>query len=276
MHLKLRLSPCPNDTYIFDALLNGHIDTGAYTFEPVFADVEELNIAARNKGIAITKMSYRAFFDVKDDYYLLRSGGALGRGCGPLIIANKNIDLSNLSAYSIAIPGKYTTANFLLQFAFPKIVNRHEVIFSNIENDVLEGKYDLGLIIHESRFTFSDKGLIQVADLGEIWEQKTGAPIPLGCIAVNKHISKDHALNIEKLVKDSIIYAKRHPTASRPFISKHAQELSETVQQSHIDLYVNDYSIDLGEDGLAAISVMGRHILGEPGFNARRLCISGD
>ncbi len=271
MHLKIGISPCPNDTFIFDALINRKIDTKGYVFEPVFKDVEELNTMAMCGELNLTKMSYRAFFNVTRQYYLLRSGGALGKGCGPLLIGKGEVNLTSIHKLKIAIPGKMTTAHFLLQFAYPEANNKHEVLFSDIEDAVLRNQYDLGVIIHESRFTYKEKGLMKWSDLGEVWEKETGAPIPLGCIAARRDISIQDVRQIDQLIRESIEYAQANPESSKDFICTYAQELSEDVQQSHIDLYVNDYSLDIGKEGLKAIQVMGQKLMNDSEYTASGL-----
>jgi 1,4-dihydroxy-6-naphthoate synthase len=267
MKLSLGFSPCPNDTFIFDALVNKRIDIEGLEFEVHLGDVETLNTKAFKAELDITKLSYHAFAYMTENYQLLRSGSALGKNCGPILIAKPEIAdavtlsvveglNSQLSTLSIAIPGKYTTANFLLGIAFPEAKNKTELVFSEIENAVLEGKVDAGLIIHENRFTYQSKGLKKLMDLGEFWETKTGLPIPLGGIAIRKTLSSEVKLKVERLIRKSIEYAFANPDASKEYVRCHSQEMEASVIQSHINLYVNNYSIDLGEEGQKAVKEM--------------------
>lgn len=258
MKLSLGFSPCPNDTFIFDALVNGKIDTEGLEFDVQLGDVETLNTKAFNAELDITKLSYHAFAYVADHYQLLHSGSALGKNCGPLLIAKKEIPnlKTQIQNLSIAIPGKYTTANFLLGIAFPEAVNKKEMVFSQIENAVLQDEVDAGLIIHENRFTYQAKGLEKLIDLGEFWEQKTNLPIPLGGIAIRKNIPSEVKIKVEKLIRKSIEFAFQNPEASKSYVKSHSQEMEDDVIKSHIDLYVNNYSIDLGETGVSALREM--------------------
>jgi 1,4-dihydroxy-6-naphthoate synthase len=253
---SLAFSPCPNDTFIFEALLHHKIDTSGYSFKEVYLDVQQLNSEALTKRFDITKLSYFAMSDLLESYQILSSGSALGFGCGPLLIANKNIPLDQVEKLRIAIPGKNTTAFFLLKQAFPNVENWVEMLFSDIENAVHDEDVDLGLIIHENRFTYEGKGLKKIIDLGEYWEKTTGHPIPLGCIAVRRDFPFEIKNQINQLIKNSILYAKLHPLQNVDYIKIHSQEMDDHVIQSHIDLYVNDYSIDLGDSGKNAILYM--------------------
>jgi 1,4-dihydroxy-6-naphthoate synthase len=254
MKLTLGFSPCPNDTFIFDALVHHKIDTEGLEFELVFADVEQLNKWAFQGKLDITKLSYNAFTHCVNDYILLDSGSALGNNCGPLLIKKPNTILTKES--KIAIPGKYTTANMLLSIAFPKNQNKVEILFSEIENQVLEGIVDAGLIIHESRFTYKDKGLDKVSDLGEFWETQTGLPIPLGGIVVKRELPFSEQKKIERVLRKSVEYAFKNPNSSADFVKCHAQEMETEVINAHIALYVNDYSIFLGEKGKNAVKLL--------------------
>lgn len=258
MKLTLGFSPCPNDTFIFDALVNKRIDTEGLEFDVQLGDVETLNTKAFKAELDITKLSYHAFAYMTDNYQLLRSGSALGKNCGPILIAKEQISnlTSQISHLKIAIPGKYTTANFLLGIAFPEAKNKTEMVFSEIENAVLEGKVDAGLIIHENRFTYQSKGLKKLIDLGEFWESKTGLPIPLGGIAIRKSLPSEVKLKVEKLIRKSIEYAFANPEASKEYVRCHSQEMEPSVIQSHINLYVNNYSINLGVEGEKAVKEM--------------------
>lgn len=255
MKLTLGFSPCPNDTFIFDALIHHKIDTEGLEFEVFYDDVETLNQKAFNKQLDITKLSYHAFAYAVNDYALLDAGSALGFGVGPLLIANKNFQMSDLerSDLKIGIPGKYTTANFLLGVAYPQLTNKEEIVFSEIEQSLIDGKIDLGLIIHENRFTYQDKGLIKIKDLGDFWEEYTNSPIPLGGIVVKRDLPLEIQLKVNRLVKRSVEYAFANPKSGLEFIKQHAQEMSVEVMYKHIDLYVNKFSIDLGVEGKKAI-----------------------
>lgn len=251
--ISLGFSPCPNDTFIFDALLHGKIDTEGLTFEAVLGDVEWLNQKAFNGELTMTKLSYHAYAYLLQDYALLNSGSALGNNCGPLLIAREDFDLADLSQKSIAIPGQYTTANFLLSVAHPQATQKNEVLFSDIEDQVLNGTVDAGLIIHENRFTYQERGLIQLVDLGEWWETTTRLPIPLGGIVVQRHLPLELQQCIDRVLRRSIEHAFAHPEEAMPYIRQHAQAMEDHVMQQHIDLYVNHFSIDLGERGRAAV-----------------------
>ena len=251
MKLTLGFSPCPNDTFIFDALVHHKIDTEGLEFEVIFADVEQLNKWAFQGKLDITKLSYNAFTHCVNDYALLDSGSALGNNCGPLLIKKPNTILTKES--KIAIPGKYTTANMLLNIAFPNHQNKVEMLFSEIENKVLEGRVDAGLIIHENRFTYQDKGLIKVKDLGKFWEEETGLPIPLGGIVINRNLPFEIQKKFERVLRKSVEYAFENRESSSEFVIVHAQEMETEVIDAHINLYVNEFSISLGEVGRRAV-----------------------
>jgi len=255
MNLKLTLgfSPCPNDTFIFDALANKKIDTGGLDFDVWLEDVETLNQWALQGRLDITKLSFPAFFQSLDNYILLNSGSALGKGVGPLLVKNKGFEIGNISEHSILIPGINTTANLLLSFAYPEAVNKRPMLFSEIEDLVISKLADLGVIIHENRFTYQQKGLEKLADLGEIWEKKMKVPIPLGGIAVKRDIDRLVSLKVEKLIKQSLEFAfARYPEIA-DYVKDHSQSMSEDVMRQHIDLYVNDFSLDIGKRGKDAI-----------------------
>ena len=254
MKLTLGFSPCPNDTFIFDALVHHKIDTEGLEFEVIFADVEQLNKWACQGKLDITKLSYNAFTYCVNDYALLDSGSALGNNCGPLLIKKPNTILTKES--KIAIPGKYTTANMLLNIAFPNHQNKVEILFSEIENKVLEGKVDAGLIIHENRFTYEDKGLEKEKDLGEFWEEETGLPIPLGGIVTNRRLPLATQQKIERVLRKSVEFAFENPNSSADYVKFHAQEMGKEVVDAHIALYVNNYSISLGEQGRKAVELL--------------------
>lgn len=254
--ITLGFSPCPNDTFIFDALVNNRIDTGNIELEVVLADVEELNRMAIAGKLDVTKISYNAFAHVHYRYQLLSAGSALGNNCGPLLISKKHLSNEELKNATIAIPGKNTTANFLMGFAYPEVNSKQEFLFSEIEQAVVLGQVDAGVIIHENRFTYQEKGLIKLADLGENWEQKTGFPIPLGGIAIHRRLKPNFRREFDALLKQSVQFAFDNPDASKEYVKCHAQEMDESVMRSHIELYVNQYTLDLGEKGKAAIAKM--------------------
>ena len=251
MKLTLGFSPCPNDTFIFDALVHHKIDTEGLGFDVVFADVEQLNVWALEGKLDITKLSFNAFTHCVHDYALLDSGSALGRNCGPLLIKNPTTTLTSES--KIAIPGKYTTANMLLGIAYPEYQNKVQMLFSEIENDVINGKVDAGLIIHENRFTYQEKGLEKVRDLGGFWEEQTGLPIPLGGIVVKRNLPFEIQKKIERVLRKSVEYAFENRESSSEFVIVHAQEMETEVIDAHINLYVNEFSISLGEVGRRAV-----------------------
>jgi 1,4-dihydroxy-6-naphthoate synthase len=253
MKLTLGFSPCPNDTFIFDALVNGKIDTEGIVFDPVLEDVETLNKWALEDKLDISKLSFPALFQTTNKYAVLSSGSALGNGVGPLLISKNPISPDSVNEQSIAIPGWNTTANFLLYFAFPQAANRTPILFSDIENEVLRGNKDLGLIIHENRFTYAQRGLYKVMDLGEYWEKKTGLPIPLGCIATRRSFAKEQQLQVQRLIRKSLEFAFSNYPQLPAYVEAHAQEMDKAVMRQHIDLYVNNYSLELGDAGKKAI-----------------------
>ena len=251
--IQIGFSPCPNDTFIFDAMVNNKIDTGNLQFEPILEDVQTLNEWAIEGKLAITKLSYGVLPLVLNTYNLLDSGSALGSGVGPLLIANINTGIDNIEEKTIAIPGGNTTAHLLFSLAYPNAKNKIFLRYDEIENFVLEGK-GLGVIIHENRFTYAAKGLIKITDLGDYWEKTTGYPIPLGGIVAKKTMQTQIQAQVNILIRQSIEYAfKNYPTLN-DYIKSNAQEMSEAVMLKHIDLYVNKYSLDLGEDGKAAVN----------------------
>lgn len=251
--ISLGFSPCPNDTFIFDAMVHHRIDTEGLSFKLELADVEALNSMAFEQKLAVTKLSYHALAHCLDHYQLLNAGSALGSGVGPLLIAKNHLNEEEINEARVAIPGKYTTANFLLSLAYPRLSNKVEMLFSDIENAVLEDRVDAGLIIHENRFTYQDKGLISLIDLGNYWEQRSGNLIPLGGIVANRSLGPEVIEKIDRVLKRSIQYAFDHPEASKAFVKQHAQEMKDEVIQQHIDLYVNQYSLDLGKEGRMAV-----------------------
>jgi len=258
MTLSLGFSPCPNDCFMFDAIVHRRIDAEGLEFSVRMADVEALNKAAFAGEADVTKLSYHAFAHCASDYVLLDAGSALGRNCGPLLISKRAISKNQVAAgkITIAIPGKYTTANLLLGLAFPDARDRTELVFSAIEPALLNDEYDAGLVIHENRFTYEAKGLKKIVDLGEFWEGETGAPIPLGGIVVNRSLPDDVKQRVNRVLRRSVEYAFAHRAASLPFVREHAQEMSEEVIYRHIDLYVNEYSVDLGAEGRRAVELL--------------------
>jgi len=251
--IQLAFSPCPNDTFMFDAMIHGKIDTEGLEFNVELHDIETLNKKALQSVFDVSKISFFAFTSVAEQYQLLTSGSALGTNCGPLLISKKEIKLSDLKNKIIAIPGKNTTAHFLLNTAFPEALHKKEIVFSAIEQAVLTEIVDAGVIIHENRFTYQDKGLLKLLDLGEYWEKTTGLPIPLGGIAVRRSLPLDLKQKINRIMRESVLYALSHPSEVSDFIKMNAQEMDEDVIQQHINLYVNSYSVDLGEKGKQAV-----------------------
>ena len=258
MKLTIGFSPCPNDTFIFDALINKKIDTERFEFDAVLADVETLNQWALEGKLDITKLSFPAFFRSLENYTLLNAGSAIGKGVGPLLITDSAQELTNdeINQASIALPGIHTTANLLFSYAYPDAIDKKFMIFSAIEEALLNKETDLGVIIHENRFTYQQKGLYKVKDLGEYWEEKMELPVPLGGIAINQSVKRSVALKINELIRKSLDFAfKNYPVIS-DYVKQHSQEMSEDVMRQHIDLYVNNYSLDLGDEGKLAIESM--------------------
>jgi 1,4-dihydroxy-6-naphthoate synthase len=253
MNLSLGFSTCPNDTFIFDAMVHQKVDTDGLEFEPVLADVEELNRNAFAGNIDVTKLSYHAFAYVANNYNLLTSGSALGYKNGPLLIGRRKIYPDEIVDLKVAIPGKYTTANLLFSIAFPKIKEKKEYLFSDIEEAILDGEVDAGVIIHENRFTFEKKGLKKIIDLGEDWEEKTNSPIPLGGIVINRKFDAQLQQKVNRVMKRSVEFALTNPNSGYGFVKKYAQEMDDAVIQKHIGLYVNNFTVDLGEKGKSAV-----------------------
>jgi len=255
MKFTLGFSPCPNDTFIFEALVNKKIDTEGFEFETVLEDVQTLNQWAIEGKLDITKLSYGVLPLVLENYNVLNSGSALGRGVGPLLISKAAIEKDdvNINDLTIAIPGKNTTAHLLFSLAFPGAKNKVFLRYDEIEKFVLDDK-GLGVIIHENRFTYADKGLHKIIDLGDYWEKETGNPIPLGGIVIKRNFSIEVQQKVDALIKKSIEYAFSKYPELNDYIRMHSQEMSEDVMRKHIDLYVNHYSIQLGEEGKAAVN----------------------
>ncbi len=256
MKLTLGFSTCPNDTFIFDAMIHNKIDTEGLEFDVVLGDVEELNRVAFEASIDITKLSYHAYAHIAKNYKLLTSGSALGRGNGPLLISRHIIYPDEVSDIIVAIPGKNTTANLLFSIFYPEIKEKKEYLFSDIEEAILSGEVDAGVIIHENRFTYQKKGLKKISDLGERWEKKTNSPIPLGGIVINRRIDNDIQAKVNRVLKRSIQFAFDNPNSSYNFVKQYAQEMEDEVMRKHIDLYVNNFTLDLGDEGKRAIQTL--------------------
>ena len=258
MRLTLSFSPCPNDCFMFDAMVHGRIDVEGLEFEVRLADIEALNTTAFAGAVDVTKLSFHAYAYCAERYVLLDAGSALGRNCGPLLISKRAITPEEVAAgdLRIAIPGKLTTANLLLGLAFPEARNKTSLLFSDIEGALLRGEFDAGAIIHENRFTYQAKGLKKIIDLGEYWEGETAAALPLGGIVVSRRLPVDVQQRVNRVMRRSVEYAFAHRDASLPYVREHAQEMSEDVMYRHIDLYVNEFSVDLGAEGRRAIEVL--------------------
>jgi len=252
MKFSLAFSPCPNDTFIFDALVNQKIDTKGISFEVFLEDVQTLNEWAMQGKMDFSKISYGVWNKVKNQYQLLNSGGALGKGVGPLLITKPG-NINSVNDMTIAIPGENTTAHLLFSLAYPNATKKVFKVFHEIENAVLNGEVDAGVIIHENRFTYEAKGLKKIIDLGAYWEETQQLPIPLGGIIAKKTIDPAIIQEVDALIKQSIEYAfANYPTVA-PYVIEHAQEMSEEVMRQHINLYVNNFSLDLGTEGHAAV-----------------------
>jgi 5,8-dihydroxy-2-naphthoate synthase len=254
--LTLGFSPCPNDTFIFDALVNGRLDTGGLRFDVVLEDVQTLNEWALEGRLDVSKISYGVLPAVARTYALLSSGGALGRGVGPLLVARPGVQEFRPETMTVAIPGRQTTAHLLFSLAYPGATRKQFVIFSEIEAAVARGDVDAGVIIHEGRFTYQRKGLAKLLDLGEHWERRTGAPIPLGGIVARRTLAPELARQVEALVRKSAEHALGAYPLITDYVKRHAQEMDEAVMRQHVDLYVNDFSVSLGERGRLAVGTL--------------------
>ncbi len=254
--VKLGFSPCPNDTFIFDAIINHKIDTEGIDFICDAEDIEQLNLRAIDEDLDMTKVSFSTFLHIADKYQLLDAGSALGTNCGPLLISKNVYKENEIADLLIGIPGKYTTAALLLKFAYPEVKNTLEFRFNHIEKKILKDTIDAGVIIHESRFTYQEKGLRKIADLGEVWEQKTGFPIPLGGIVIKKDMPEELKIKLARIMKNSVEYAFKNPESSAEFVKEHAFEIENDVIQQHIRLYVNSYTKSLGTKGRDAIKFL--------------------
>jgi len=255
--LSLGYSPCPNDTFIFYALVHGALAVDGPQFSsPVLEDVEQLNQWALAGRFDVTKMSFHAYGHVQDEYCILAAGSALGRGCGPLLIARSHLKPADLPGKRIAVPGALTTADLLLQLYQAKCKQLVIMRLDKIIDAVARGEVDAGVIIHESRFTYQEKGLICLQDLGKWWEDSYDLPLPLGCIGARRSLGRDKLLAIEGAIRASVQYAFLHPDQCLPYIRKHSQEMEPEVVRRHIELYVNDFSMDLGSQGWTAIETL--------------------
>lgn len=254
-HFTLGFSPCPNDTYIFAALVNGWIDTRGLSFTVVMADVEHLNQHALKAELDITKLSFGVLPHVLHSYQILKSGAAIGNSCGPLIISRNPANLQQLSQMRLAIPGKMTSAYVFYRIFAPQPKALKEMLFSDIENALLNNEVDAGLIIHENRFTYQQKGLLKLADVGTLWEDKFHLPVPLGAITVKKNIAPEHIETIDLLIKQSIEFARQNTPKVMEYVRQFAQELDESVMKQHIELYVNDNSLVRSTKAEQAIEV---------------------
>ena len=255
MKLTLGFSPCPNDTFIFDALVNNKINTEGLAFDVILEDVETLNQLALENTLDISKISYGVLPLLSDDYIVLNSGSALGTGVGPLLIANKELSKEEIKNHTIAIPGEHTTAHMLFTLAYPEAKNKIFLRYNEIEDFIISSKDNVaGVIIHENRFTYLQKGLIKIIDLGEFWEQKTQLPIPLGGIVGKRSLDAVLLKKVNDLIKQSIEYSFANYPFVTEYVREHSQEMDEDVMRKHIDLYVNNYSINLAKDGEKAIA----------------------
>ncbi|MGD8563088.1 MAG: 1,4-dihydroxy-6-naphthoate synthase [Desulfarculaceae bacterium] len=254
--LTFGFSPCPNDTFSFHALIKGLVPCPGFRVRAHLADVEELNQRALQKEFELTKLSFHALGRVLDHYALLKAGSALGRGCGPLLVTRPGDMPQDLTQALVAVPGRLTTAHLLLSLYLGCKPRVEAMEFSQIMAAVAQGRIQAGLVIHEGRFTYQRLGLVSMVDLGQWWEEKTGLPIPLGCIAVRRDLGPEAAAVLEKAVAASVGWARSHPGDSQAYVLKHAQEMEPEVVRQHIELYVNDFSLDLGEEGLLAVEKM--------------------
>ena len=250
MKLSLYISPCPNDTFMFDAMVNGRIDCEGLSFEVKFLDIEQLNAAALSSEAAVSKISCALLPAITSNYALLNAGAALGRGNGPLLVRRKG---ESAPIRHIAVPGLHTTANALTERLFPEIERRTPLLFSEIAAAVEKGDYDAGVLIHEGRFVYERRNLELVADLGLEWEARTSLPLPLGGIVIRRDVPQDVREKVERVLRRSIEYAFANPMISREWVKQHAQEMEDDVIDKHIALFVNDFSLSLGDEGRAAM-----------------------
>jgi 1,4-dihydroxy-6-naphthoate synthase len=252
--ISLGFSPCPNDTFIFGPMVHGMIDTEGLSFDYRMEDVETLNHLAMEDSLDMVKVSYHAFLYLSPRYRLLDSGSALGFGNGPLLVSKKPMNLDELDNCCVAIPGEYTTAHLLLRLLAPRVQKKKVMVFSEIESAVLNGEVDAGVIIHENRFTYEQKGLYKVADLGEVYENVTHSPIPLGGIIASKKLGEEIVSRVNRILKKSVEFSLSNPEKVMPFVRCNAQEMEEEVMMKHIRLYVNKFTVDMGNEGRRAIA----------------------
>lgn len=256
--LTLGYSPCPNDTHIFYALVHGRVERSGLRFRERLEDVETLNRFALAGRLDVSKVSCHALGFIRDEYCVLRAGGALGRGCGPLVIARDCLEMDDLKGKKVALPGRFTTASLLFRLFGAEFGEAVFLPFHMIIDAVRNGEVDAGVIIHESRFTYQSYGLRKVADLGEWWEKESGCPIPLGCVVGRRSLGAPLLSDVEHLLRDSIIYANEHAAEAGAYIRRHSREMDDEVCNAHIKLYVNDYSLDSGREGAAALDTLLR------------------
>lgn len=257
--IKLAFSSCPNDTFIFDALVHGKIDTEGLEFDHVMKDVEELNCMVLKETPDMIKISYHTYLYVFTNYTLLDAGSAFGYGNGPVLVARKEIPFRDVRYHKVALPGEHTTAHLLFRIAFPASHRKYFMIFSMIEESILKGETDAGVIIHEGRFTYERKGLKKIMDLGEFWQDLTGTPVPLGCIVAKKSLGQETVSKLNRIMRRSVEYALANKEDVMPFVRQNAKEMEKDVILKHIGFYVNDLTIDLGETGKRAIAELMNH-----------------
>ena len=253
-NLQWAYSPCPNDTFIFGALAGGKLPNTHSIPEPQLLDIEQLNTLAQQGSADVIKVSAALYAEVQESYQILPAGSALGYGVGPLLVARQPIVVT--PECSVAIPGRKTTANMLLSCFYPHLERREPVLFSEIEGAVQRGEYDLGLLIHEGRFTYQERGLVKIADMGQLWEARYGIPIPLGVICIRRTLPEPLKREVAEAIRASLLYARAHPDDIWPYVRQHAQVMDDSVMHSHIALYVNDFSLELGPAGRSAICAL--------------------
>lgn len=268
MKLSFAFSPCPNDTFMFEPIVSERIDLHGLEFEISLDEVEVLNTEAFKGRHDITKLSFNAFTKLTDQYQLLTAGSALGRGCGPILVSKDPITVDSLSNKKIAIPGINTTANMLMNIALPHVQNKEVIVFHDIEQAIIDGRVDAGLLIHESRFTYQDHGLSLIMDMGEYWEKETGLPIPLGGIAVRRDLPEEIKRTINRIITNSVSYSFEHPKSGIAYIRCHAQEMDEEVMYNHINLYVNEFSNSLGTSGKSSIRYLFEYLVDQGKLHA--------
>ena len=254
--ITLAFSPCPNDTFIFYAMTHGKVDTEGITFRYHLADIEALNSLAMNREFQLVKISYHAWLFLREAWTLLDAGSALGYGNGPLLISKRLFTPEQVPGLTVAIPGEYTTAHLLLRIAFPQVREKKIMLFSDIEKAILDDTVDAGVIIHENRFTYQEKGLRKIMDLGAYWEKLTGAPVPLGGIVADNNLGSEIIAKLNRIMRNSVVWGMEHPAETMQFVRDHAQEMDESVMRQHIELYVTGFTVDLGKKGKEAIEIM--------------------